>query len=165
MAVGGARRLGRQCPEEWPDRDTSINLLKSNWALIVAAVIGITLITLIVSQLIGKSARGQLRRTLQALARARQDEAQALKFVDKAERVARRLHDKKDRAKPRHLQEASDALEDARALARIAKDKILVAENHVRRVILEEFPPVKHEAMRQKYLPDAARDQKPFTFE
>jgi mannitol-specific phosphotransferase system IIBC component len=140
-------------------------MLKSNWALIAAAVIGVTLVTLIVFQLIGKSARGQLRRTLQALAKARQNEAQALKSVKKAERVARRLNDKKDRAKPRIVQEAGDALEDARALAKIAKDRILVAENHVRHVILEEFPPVKHEAMRQKYLPDAARDQKPFTFE
>ena len=88
-----------------------------------------------------------------------------MKAVEKAEYVAKRLHDNADRAKPRHLQEAKEALQDARTLAKIANDKILIAENHVRRVIVEEFPPVRHEAMRQKYLPDAARDKRPFTFE
>ncbi len=141
------------------------DLLKSNWALIVAAIIGSIIIVLIVIQLIKRSAGGQLRQTLKTLAKARLDEAKARKSVEKAERITRRLHENADRAKPRHLQEAKDALEDARALAKIANDKILIAENHVRRVILEEFPPIKHEAMREKYLPNAARDQKPFTFE
>jgi uncharacterized membrane protein YcjF (UPF0283 family) len=141
------------------------DVLKSNWALIVAAIIGSIIIVLIVIQLIKRSAGGQLRQTLKTLAKARLDEAKARKSVEKAERITRRLHENADRAKPRHLQEAKEALEDARALAKIANDKILIAENHVRRVILEEFPPIKHEAMREKYLPNAARDQKPFTFE
>ncbi len=141
------------------------DLLKSNWALIVAAIIGSIIIMLIVIQLIKRSAGGQLRQTLKTLAKARLDEEKARKSVEKAERITRRLHENADRAKPRHLQEAKEALEDARALAKIANDKILIAENHVRRVILEEFPPIKHEAMREKYLPNAARDQKPFTFE
>ncbi len=141
------------------------DVLKSNWALIVAAIIGSIIIVIIVIQLIKRSAGGQLRQTLKTLAKARQDEAKARKSVERAERVARRLHENADRVKPRHLQEAKDALQDARALAKIANDKILIAENHVRRVILEEFPPIKHDAMREKYLPNAARDQKPFTFE
>ena len=141
------------------------DVLKSNWALIVAAIIGSIIIVIIVIQLIKRSAGGQLRQTLKTLAKARQDEAKARKSVERAERVARRIHENVDRVKPRHLQEAKDALQDARALAKIANDKILIAENHVRRVILEEFPPNKHDAMREKYLPNAARDQKPFTFE
>ena len=141
------------------------NILKSNWALAAAAVIGFIIIVLVVIQLIKRSAGGQLRRTMRSLTKARQDEAKAMKAVEKAEYVAKRLHDNADRAKPRHLQEAKEALQDARTLAKIANDKILIAENHVRRVIVEEFPPVRHEAMRQKYLPDAARDQRPFTFE
>ncbi len=87
-----------------------------------------------------------------------------MKSVEKAEHVANRLNENAERAKPRHLQEAKDALQDARALAKIANDRILIAENHVRRVIHEEFPPVKQEALRQKYLSDPARDKKPFTF-
>jgi len=141
------------------------NILKSNWALAAAAVIGLIIVVLIVIQLIKRSAGGQLRQTMRALTKARQDEAKAMKAVEKAEHIARRLHDNVDRAKPRHVQEAKEALQDARTLAKIANDQILIAENHVRRVIVEEFSPVKHEAMRQKYLPDAARDKKPFTFE
>jgi uncharacterized membrane protein YcjF (UPF0283 family) len=141
------------------------DVLKNNWALIVAAIIGSIIIVIIVIQLIKRSPGGQLRQTLKTLAKARQDEGKSRKSVDKSERIVRRLHENADRAIPRHLQEAKDALQDARALAKIANDKILIAENHVRRVILEEFPPIKHDAMREKYLPNAARDQKPFTFE
>ncbi len=141
------------------------NILKSNWALAVAAIIGFMIVLIVVAHLIRRSAWGQLRQTLRSLAKARQNEASALNSVERAERIARRLDENADRAKPRHLQEAKDALQDARALAKIANDKILVAENHVRRVIHEEYPPVKQEALRQKYLPDPARDKKPFSFE
>ena len=139
------------------------NILKSNWALAVAAIIGFTIVLIVVAHLIRRSAWGQLRETIHTLDKARQDEAKALQSVDRAERVSRRLHDNADRAKPRHLQEAKDALQDARALAKIANDKILIAENHVRRVIHEEYPPVKQDALRQKYLPEPARDKKPFS--
>ncbi len=141
------------------------NILKSNWALAVAAIIGFMIVLIVVAHLIRRSAWGQLRQTLRSLAKARQNEASALNSVERAERIARRLDENADRAKPRHLQEAKDALQDARALAKIANDKILVAENQVRRVIHEEYPPVKQEALRQKYLPDPARDKKPFSFE
>ena len=140
------------------------NILKSNWALIIAAAIGFFIVLVVIASLISRSSWGQLRQTLQTLRKARDNEAKALKSVEKAERIVRRLHENADLAKPRHLQEARDALQDARALAKIANDKILIAENHVRRVIHEEYPPVKQEALRQKYLSDPARDKKPFTF-
>ena len=141
------------------------NFLKSNWALGVAAVIGLIIVFFVILQLVRRSAWGQLQETLRILDKARRDEANALRSVEKAERIAERLQENADRAKPRHVQESKEALSDARALAKIANDKILVAENHVRRVIHEEYPPVRHEAMRQKYLPDPARDKKPFSFE
>ncbi len=140
------------------------NVLKSNWALAVAAIIGFIIALIVVAHLIRRSAWGQLRETRLTLAKARQDEAKALTSVERAERIARRLHENADRAKPRHLQEAKDALQDARALAKIANDKILVAENHVRRVIHEEYPPARQEVLRQKYLPEPERDKKPFSF-
>ena len=139
------------------------SFLKSNWALLVAAIIGFVVALIIVAHLIRRSAWGQLRQTVYMLSKARQDEAKALKSLEKAEQIARRLDEYADRAKPRHLQEAKDALQDARALAKIANDKILIAENHVRLVIHEEYPPVRQEALRQKYLPDPARDKKPLT--
>lgn len=138
--------------------------IKSNWALIIAAALGVLIALIFVIHLFRQSAAGQLRATLRALAKARKDEAKATKSAENAERVARRLHDKADRAKPRHLQEAKDALGDARALAKIANDKVLIAENHVRKVIHEEYPPVKQQALRDKYLPAQKRDKIPFTF-
>ncbi|MFQ5983731.1 MAG: hypothetical protein ACE5KS_10215, partial [Woeseiaceae bacterium] len=97
-------------------------------------------------------------------AKARQDEAKALQGVEKAERTVKRLHDRAERAKPRHLQEAKKALDDATALAKIANDKVLIAENHVRRVIHEEYPPVKQERLRERYLPEQAPGKRPFSF-
>jgi DNA-binding phage protein len=98
------------------------------------------------------------------LAEARRDEGRALQAVEKAERIARRLHERAEQAKPRHVQEANGVLEDARMLAKIANDQVLIAENHVRRVIHEEYPPVKQERLRKKYLPEQAADKKPFSF-
>jgi regulator of protease activity HflC (stomatin/prohibitin superfamily) len=141
-----------------------LNVLKSNWALVAAAVIGVIIALIVLSQLIRRSAAGQLRKTAQELKRARKDEAKALKAVAKAERNARRLHEKADIVKPRHLQEAKDGLGDARALAKIANDKVLIAANHVRRVIFEEYPPRKQEMLRQKYLQAEEPDKRPFSF-
>ena len=140
------------------------NFLKSNWALAAASVIAVVIVFFVIAQLIRRSAWGQLQETLRTLDKVRRHEAKALKSVEKAEGIAERLSENAERAKPRHLQEAKDALSDARALAKIANDKILVAENHVRRVIHDEYPPIRHEAMRQRYLPDPARDRKPFSF-
>lgn len=141
-----------------------LNVLKSNWALVAAAVIGVIIALIVLSQLIRRSAAGQLRKTAQALKRARKDEAKALKAVAKAERNARRLHEKADIVKPRHLQEAKDTLGDAKALAKIANDKVLIAANHVRRVIFEEYPPRKQEMLRKKYLQSEEPDKRPFSF-
>ncbi len=138
--------------------------LKSNWALLAAVGIGLIIVLIVLSQLIRRSAWGQLRATRRALAEARRDEGRALQAVEKAERIARRLHERAEQTKPRHVQEANGVLEDARMLAKIANDKVLVAENHVRRVIHEEYPPVKQERLRKKYLPEQAADKRPFSF-
>ena len=74
------------------------------------------------------------------------------------------LRAKRESAKPRHVQETTEALEDAQALLKIAEDQVLIAANHVRKLILEEFPPTRQEQLRSKYLPDSAPDSKPFTF-
>jgi len=84
--------------------------------------------------------------------------------TDKAERQKARLMRHVDRVKPRVLNESNEALADAKALAKIAGDRVLIAENQLRRVILEEFPPTQHEKLRNRYLPEASRDKKPFTF-
>jgi hypothetical protein len=62
------------------------------------------------------------------------------------------------------LQEAKDAVDDANALQKILNDKVMVTENHVRRVIHDEFPPTEHDRLRRKYLPQDIKDERPFSF-
>ena len=66
--------------------------------------------------------------------------------------------------RPSSLQEAREKLEDAGALLKIARDRLMVAENQVRRVIFEEFPPARQESLRARYLPQDVVDKRPFTF-
>ena len=37
-------------------------------------------------------------------------------------------------------------------MEKLIDDQLLIARNNVRMLILEEFPPKRHEAMRSKYL-------------
>jgi hypothetical protein len=64
-------------------------LLKSNWALLAAVGIGLIIALIVLSQLIRRSAWGQLRETRRTLAEARQGAARALQAVEKAARIAR----------------------------------------------------------------------------
>ena len=55
-------------------------------------------------------------------------------------------------------------MQDAEALLKIATDQVLIAQNHVRRIIVEEYPPKKHEKMRNKYLRQVDDKGLPFSF-
>jgi hypothetical protein len=138
--------------------------LKSNWALVVAAGLGLAILVIVVAQLVRRSAAWQLRAAVKELGKSRLAETRAIKSVQKAESRARRLHANAENTKPRILRQAEEAVEDARALAKIANDRMLVAQNHVRRVIHDEYPPTQQEKLRQKFLPVEERDSKPFSF-
>jgi hypothetical protein len=142
----------------------SAEQLQTHWGLIAASATGLVLLIIAARHFIRTSARGQLRRTRRALDLERDRLRKAIAVMDKAERQKTRLMRHVDRVKPRVLQESSEALADAKALAKIAGDRVLVAENQLRRVILEEFPPTQHERLRSRYLPEASKDKKPFTF-
>ena len=138
--------------------------LIANWALVSAlAVVGIVAAALM-RHVARESPRGQLRRVRRALAVARAGSRKAHRRAARALGRCERLARRGDRARPRLLREAEEALADARALARIADDQVAIAENHVRRVIVDEFPPARHDALRARYLPDRPPDGKPFTF-
>jgi hypothetical protein len=53
-------------------------------------------------------------------------------------------------------------LQDARALAKIANDQVLVARNLLRKHILEEYPPKRHAVLRARYLGAEEIEKKPF---
>jgi hypothetical protein len=137
---------------------------QTHWALILASVTALVLLLLAVSYFARHSARGQLRRARKVLDRERLSLRRAIAVADKAERQRARLMQHVDRVKPRVLEESNEALADAKALAKIAADRVLVAENHLRRTILEEFPPSQHQSLRSRYLPETGRDKMPFTF-
>lgn len=138
--------------------------LQAHWGLLLAFVTGLALLLLASAHYLRNSARGQLRRQNRVLQEERGRLRKAEAVIDKAERRKSRLMRQADHVKPRLLQESAEALEDAKALGKIAADRVLVAENHLRRVILEEFPPAQHEPLRSRYLPGTAAKKKPFTF-
>jgi hypothetical protein len=138
--------------------------LRTHWALLLASITGLVLLLAAAVHFVQNSGRGQLRRMQRALQQERCRLEKAKAAVEKAERQKARLMQNAESVKPRLLRESAEACEDAKALARIAVDRVLVAENHVRRVILEEFPPAQHERLRSRYLPDTPQKKRPFTF-
>jgi uncharacterized protein YlxW (UPF0749 family) len=142
----------------------TVESLQTNWALLLAATVGLVIVLFALSRLIGSSGRAKLHRVRRRLKAERKKQSSAEAAVARAEHRARKLGQRAETVKPRLVAEANEALEDAKALARIAHDRMLIAENHVRRVILEEFPPAKQQRLRARYLPESAPDKRPFSF-
>ena len=141
-----------------------VDYMRQNWALVAAAALLLVIGVIIIAVLYRRSATGQLSRTAKCVREARNKLSTAQKAVAAAEKRVSRLQKKAASVKPRVLQEAKEALQDAKALQKIAGDQVLVANNHLRRVIFEEYPPVRHDELRQKYLPDDKPDTNPFSF-
>jgi len=138
--------------------------LANNWALIIAVVVASLAATIIIAVLLRRSARGQLKRVRADLRKALKRNRKATSVVEKCHRRLVKLDANAAKVKPRLLQEAKDALGDARALEKIANDQVLIAGNHVRRVIHEEFPPSQQQKLRDRYLPGEEQDKRPFSF-
>lgn len=142
----------------------SLSFLEQHWALVSASIVGSAVLMFVTWRAWVDSPRGRLgaaRRHLRNTGAARDKQRKAL------QRLSKRLDEleaKADSVKPRHLREAAEAVQDAEALLKITADQVLIAENHVRKIIVEEFPPNRHDRMRNKYLPDERQDSKPFTF-
>ena len=139
-------------------------VLMHHWPLLVACVLLAVVVLQLVWQGAARSAPGQLRRAVterQAQARiAGKARAATVKVEGRLDAMLK----KSDKVKPSALQECKEALQDARALQKIAEDQLMIAENHVRRVIHEEFPPNRQERLRAKYLPEVVKDRRPFSF-
>ena len=133
------------------------------WALLIASVLGTALALFVLFRLYRDSARGRLQSLAHSL-RDREDAARrAARSVNKAAEKLERMRKRADAVKPRHAEEAAGALQDARALAKIASDQVLVARNLLRKHIFEEYPPKRHAALRTRYLGREETEQKPFT--
>ncbi|MDH3585790.1 MAG: hypothetical protein OEQ30_01775 [Gammaproteobacteria bacterium] len=142
----------------------TLSFLQQHWALVSASIVGAAVLIFAGWRAWLDSPRGRLRVARRRL-RARSLEAQRQrKTLNRLSTRLDGLEAKADSVKPRHLREAAEAVQDAEALLKIAADQVLIAENHVRKIIVEEFPPKRHERMRSKYLPGERGDGKPFTF-
>ena len=127
--------------------------LANNWALIAAIVPALIALVLILRYLVSRTAGGKLAEVFKNHRAAERELADARRMRVKAAARVEKLTAKAQNIPPRTLQEARDAAEDAGSLEKIAHDRVLVAANHVRRVIVEEFPPASQERLRIKYLP------------
>lgn len=139
-------------------------LLEAYWAPILAALIALAVAGYCLAAVYGRSARARLRSRLGELRQCRRRLAATSRVADRAASRVQRLQARPDSIKPRLRSEAEEALADALALQKIAHDQLLIAENQVRKVIVEEYPPRRHDALREKYLPDPAIRRQPFTF-
>ena len=130
----------------------SVDDLYQNWAIVVAAVLGTGILLFVIFRAFRDSVRGRLQAAVRQLRDRERDAQAAGKSVDK--RVARldRLTANADSVPPRLAQEASEFLEDARALQRIAEDQVLIVRNQLNLIITEEYPPKRHASMRSRYL-------------
>ncbi len=140
------------------------DVFSNNWALIVAVVPALLALVVVVNSLLGRTANGQLRKVLSDYRAASKELAAARKLSKKAVARVGKLAARTELTRPRLLQEAREAAGDAQSLEKIAGDRIQVAANHVRRVIHEEFPPVRQMKLREKYLPQDVQDDRPYTF-
>lgn len=137
--------------------------LQSHWALVGGLVLLIIVTFSLVSALYSRSAIGQLRNTRAVLRQAISEREKIRRKVSALEQQVDRMATRGAFVKPRILTEKKEHLADTRALEKIACDKVLVAQNHVRRVIVDEFPPARHDRLRNRFLPEE-NDAKPFSF-
>jgi len=141
-----------------------LETLERNWAIAVAVVLFAIVGIIVIASVWRRSRAGRLRRTVKDLGEARRELARAGRAVETAEKRLGKLEARSQAVRPRTLTEAREAVEDGRALRKIAEDRVLVAANHVRKVIFEEYPPARQAALRARYLPDDRPDGKPFSF-
>jgi hypothetical protein len=140
-------------------------LSQKHWALAAAGLVGGVAVLAILWTVYRRSARGQLRARLREHRRASRAFKAAVKRANRAESRFEKLKARAANVRPSMLEEAKGTLTDARALANIASDRQQVTANRVRQVIVDEFPPSRHERLRRRYLPQDEQDDRPFSFD
>ncbi len=130
----------------------TVEFISRNWALVAASILGVAILVFVLYRLYRQSARGQLGSRVRALQGRYKEATRAQQVLDKATARLDKLRRISASVKPRHVEEAGEALEDAQSLRKIAADQVLIAENNVRQLILGEFPPNRHDRLRRKYL-------------
>lgn len=95
--------------------------------------------------------RGRLNRQRRELRHRHFEYQQAENTADKAGREFAKLKSRAENVQPKQLREAEGRAADMKIMLGHANDKVLVAQNHVRRILLDEFPPAVHQQLLKKY--------------
>ena len=122
------------------------------WALIIASVLGLAVLLFVVFRLLQDSRRGHLASALRDLREREKTLQSTSKKVSKCLKKCEKLAAAGDRTPPNKLLEAKDALAEARETEALLNDQVLVLRNNARTIILQGYPPTKHEAMCRRYL-------------
>lgn len=130
----------------------SIEQLTQNWALVAASVLGTAIVLFVVVRLVKDSVRGRLGQELRHLGEREKARRKAERTKTRAAARIEKLRARADSARPRDVDEAKTALAVAEQELRMIEDHVLIARNRVRTIILEEYPPKRHAAMRRRYL-------------
>jgi len=142
----------------------SAEILRQYWALLAASIIGTGVALFVLYRLWAESARGRLHTRARELRRRERNARKAGRAEFRASRKLEQLRARSASVRPRRIEEAAGRLADAEALREIADDRVLVARNLLMQVIVEDYPPRRHDALRGRYLPGLQRDDKPFSF-
>lgn len=124
----------------------------NHWALIIASVLALAILLFVVFRLVQDSRRGQLSSALNELREREQLLHSASRNVAKSLAKYEKLDSRGDKVPPGKLLAAKDALAAARETERLLKDQVLVLRNNARTIILQDYPPAKHQAMCRRYL-------------
>ena len=140
-------------------------LIRQHWALLGAVAVLAAVIVALLVMTYRRSRRRRLGRFAREQRKERRALAAAVAALKRAESRAERLEKKANRVAPRTLDEARGALSDARRLVEIRSGALQVADNHLRKIIVQEFPPGRHAALRRRFGVAEHPDNRPFTFD
>jgi len=130
----------------------NFDFVTRNWALVAGSVLGTAILLFVLYRAWIDSARGKLQRRVHELRRKQAAAEVAARRLDKLQRQLAGLKARADSVKPSLIAAADEAVQDAGMLKTVADDQVLIAMRRVREVILEEFPPKRHDDLRARYL-------------
>lgn len=137
---------------------SSYLLLIVGSAILAGVVIGVVLPNLL------PTPRGALNRQRRELRHRLYELARAERSAQAAARRFSKLQRNASNVEPMKLDEAEAQAKDMQTMLGHARDKVMVAQNHLRRIILDHYPPARQEKMLRKYVPQQAGKALPFSF-
>lgn len=126
--------------------------LQQHWALVIASVLAVAIALFVVVRLLQDSRQGRLKRALRSVRDREKALRKATRDADKAASKLSSLSARGDAVPPRKLIAAKDALGAAQETERLLRDQVLVVRNNARTIILEDYPPKRHDVMLSRYL-------------